>query len=106
MPRLHSTWLVFCLVQLGLVGYGGDSQPTFTRESVQDSMTQMVREQIAGQGATMDPLRCVQDGDEFPWRCIPTLLDAQQRSRVTLTIPCDGETAECLSGPATLLPLP
>lgn len=69
-------------------------------------MTLMVREQIAPQGATMDPLRCVQDGDELHWRCISTLLDGQQRYRATLAITCDGETGECLSEPATLLPIP
>lgn len=84
---------------------GEDEPETFTRASVEETMTGAIRDQLPAE-TTMDQLECVEDGDELHWRCLTTALQGGQRYRLSVAITCDRETGRCLSEPATLAPLP
>ena len=88
---------------VGVSGCGGTSEPQFTRERVEESMTQVHREQLK-RGATMDQLECIMDGDEFHWRCFGPVRDSGQLYTLTTEVTCDAETGRCLSEPQSLDP--
>lgn len=85
-----------------LAGCGG-SEPDFTRDSVQDNMTEVIRGNLKA-GATMDPLECVMDGDQYHWKCIASVRVNDMPYRLTTNLTCDGDTGQCLSEPQALQP--
>jgi hypothetical protein len=96
-----------CLVSvaaLSVLGCGGSDEPTFTRESVEESMTTLHRDQLEG-GATMDPLECVQDGDEFHWKCLADVRQGEQLYRFSTDVTCDEATGRCISEPTGASPV-
>lgn len=88
-----------------LASCGGSDEDLFTRENVQTMMTAGIREQLP-EGATIDPLECVQDGDQFRWRCITEAVRGEQRYSVTVQVTCDEESEQCLTEPARISPIP
>lgn len=89
------------LAVCALAGCGGSSEQTFTRESVQETMSQAIRDQLPA-NTTMDPLECVEDGDTRHWKCISYALQGnEQRFTLTVAITCDAETGQCISEPVS-----
>lgn len=82
-------------------GCGGGSGQAFTAEMVSAAMTGPVEDTLPA-GGWIEPLQCVQDGDDLHWRCatkasIPNVAGKQP---VVLTIVCERETGRCISAPA------
>lgn len=97
--------LACLLATVSLTGCGGDDEELFTRENVQATMTEGIREQLP-EGATIDQLECVQDGDQLHWRCLTYALRGDQRYQVTVQVTCDERSEQCLTEPARISPLP
>jgi hypothetical protein len=95
---------IICLLSLLALSGCGSSGAQFTRESVEDTMTDAIDHQVREQGATIDRLSCVKDGDQYHWRCISEARQGQQAYTLTVAITCDGDTGQCISEPATLAP--
>jgi hypothetical protein len=101
--------VVACLVAalaVAVAGCGGSESPQFTREIVETTMTDAIDDQMRQQGATIDRLTCVMDGDQYHWRCLSEARQGQQAYTLTVSIVCDGDTGQCISEPATLAPKP
>jgi hypothetical protein len=55
-------------------------------------------------GATMDPLDCVMDGDQYHWKCLSYVRQGAHLYRFSTNVTCDGQTGECISEPQALTP--
>jgi hypothetical protein len=101
MERPMSTELKFvCLsvVVLAVAGCGGGDGYDFSAQGVSDAMTGPIEQKLPA-GAFMDPLECVQDGDELHWRCLSqvSVPDVAGRQPLVISVVCDRETGRCIS---------
>lgn len=99
---IRVVWVALLAALIALSGCGGDNG-SFERETIEATMTEGVRGELPA-GVTMDPLKCVQDGDDEHWRCNATALQGEQRYSLTLAVTCDPDTGRCLSEPFALIP--
>lgn len=107
-PRRRSRTFTLLLASavMVLAGCGGDSDSLVNRESVETTMSDVIRANVVKQGGTMDQLECVEDGDNLHWHCITTARLDGQAYTLTVRITCDGETGRCISEPASFAPVP
>lgn len=92
---------------VGAISLPGDDEPAFTREVVEERMGTLIREQMEQNGATIDDLECIEDGDNLHWKCLTTAYEgASKRFRLTVNITCDASTGKCLSEPSIVEALP
>jgi hypothetical protein len=95
-----SRWLLVLAVVVAGCGGGGEG---FTREDVEASMSDAMREQLPA-GTTMEDLECVEDEDR-KYRCLTTAERDGQRYRVTVEVTCD-ESDRCIVEPGSYVRVP
>ena len=94
--------LAMCLV-VALAGCGGGDEG-FTREYIETTTSDAIRDNVARQGGTMDQFTCVEDGDNEHWICIADVRLDDQLYKLTTQVTCDPESRDCISEGRDLSP--
>lgn len=100
--RVHTTFGVACLVFV-LAGCGG-SGDSFSRDYIETTVSDAIRDNVVREGGTMDQFSCVEDGDNEHWVCIADVRLDDQLYKLTTQVTCDPESRDCISEGRNLSP--